>query len=262
MKKLILILTILSLMVFSKSAYSFSFGGFINSIKKAVNPVKTTSTSKANPQATPTNIVNNQALNHSVQSDSCSYMLLHSPKMAVMNDIANKALIGAGVGAAAGAIVSKNNRVGGAMLGGVLGLVGGALVGTAQHFYELHKPYSAVAMYENYNPALGKDFFKVADLKTQGSVFHVGQYVYIDIRYDILTPHSNRAQLINYYASLYRNGILVSKFFDRIMLPQGEVSDIFYIPVCRGAIDGNYGLKLNIVSAGILNKKNVNFTIK
>lgn len=262
MKKILFFLILLVFIFASRSAYSFSFGSFINNIKKAVTPKANSAVQNKGNSSTAVNTatVSNVASSNP-QSDSCSQMFMRSPKMAIAKDIANKALIGAGAGAAAGALLYKKNRVAGAMIGGILGLIGGSLVGSFQHFYELHKSYSTVAEYLNYNPNNGP-YFKIANVRTGGTAYSIGQYIYVDIRYDILTRNKNNAQLISYYGSLYRNKIHVNNFYDRIELPEGEVSDIFDIPVCEGAIKGNYILKLKIICNGIVRNKNIKFAIK
>ncbi|MGB9745080.1 MAG: glycine zipper 2TM domain-containing protein [Desulfurella sp.] len=260
MKKVVTIILVLlafNIITFQDSIAGSFFENLINNIKKAVSSNSTAQTPANQSQQQTTPVAQN------VQKDySCEAMFNNSPKTIIIKQMGKNALVSGIIGGLVGALLGgKNNRAEGAVVGAVAGVAGGALYTALAHKNELSKDYDTTARDVHYNPSNGP-YFDIVNIIMKQNIFHVGDYIYIDSRYDILSPEKDQAELLTYYATIYRNGKPVLSFTDNRYMPEGEVSDLFYIPVCEGAIPGNYTLKLKAVCMGIAKEKEVSFVIQ
>lgn len=114
----------------------------------------------------------------------------------------------------------------------------------------------------NYTPSQGV-YFKLVGAKIEAKklYFRPGEYIPIILRFQALKPEPDDPVEVFYKGKLYKNGKLIGNFFDKIWLPQGEVSDLFVIPVCRGSIPGNYTLELSVSSSGITDTTRISWRI-
>ena len=191
---------------------------------------------------------------------SCKYMLEHSPKSSVVSSTAKSVAAGAIVGGLLGALFDKKNRAQGA----IIGAIGGMMAGVGYAYYKnqekLRTSPEDLAKQINYD--YKTPYFRFEKIIINGSSFSPGQYIPLVFRFDILKPKKNEGALVSYYATLYRNNVPISSFYDTITLPQGGVADVFAIPVCQGAVPGSYTLYVRAVSSGIESIQETSWYIK
>lgn len=106
---------------------------------------------------------------------------------------------------------------------------------------------------------LTKDVEKKGVAKTR---FKKGEYIPIVLRHRILTEKPEEALLVQYFITLYYNNHPLIQFKDEIILPQGDVGDLFYIPVCGNARSGKYRMEITATSKGYSYKKSLEWEVE
>ncbi|GAB6077497.1 YMGG-like glycine zipper-containing protein [Hydrogenobaculum acidophilum] len=253
------------LLISASCSFAFDFNSLLNTvqnIEKAL-PVKNTNTANsAQSRSLNLNSAQTNASNHEVVksvNSSCKYMLEHSPKDSVVESTAKYMIGGAIAGALAGALLDKNRAQ-----GAIVGAIGGALAGVGYSYYKNQEKLrtSPEDLAKKINYDYKSPYFRFENIIINGNAFSPGQYIPMIFRFDILKPDKHEGALVSYYATLYRNNIPISSFYDVITLPQGGVSDVFAIPVCKGAVPGNYTLYVRAVSSGIQDIKEASWVVK
>ncbi len=140
-------------------------------------------------------------------------------------------------------------------------------MGNIQRVIEEHRdkiriPREELVRRVHYTPSQGV-YFKLVkvNIEEKKLYFKPGEYIPIILRFWAIKPNPDEPVEVFYKGKLYRNGKLISIFFDKIWLPQGEVSDFFIIPVCKGSIPGTYTLELNVSSSGIKDTARISWRI-
>lgn len=199
-------------------------------------------------------------ISFAINNDSCSYMLEHSPKNSVVESTAKAVIGGALIGALAGFLLDRKNRGQGAVLGALAGMAAG--VGYSYYKNQSKLRISPEDLAKKINYDYKSPYFRFENIKIKGNTFRPGQYIPLIFRFDILKPKKHEVALVSYYATLYRNNLPISSFYDTITLPQGGVADVFAIPVCNGVTPGHYTLYVRAVSSGIEDVKEVGWTVQ
>lgn len=199
-------------------------------------------------------------ISFAINNDSCSYMLEHSPKNSVVESTAKAVIGGALMGALAGFLLDRKNRGQGAVLGALAGMAAGVGYSYYKNQYKLRISPEDLAKQINYD--YKSPYFRFENIIIEGNTFRPGQYIPLTFRFDILKPKKHEVALVSYYATLYRNNLPISSFYDTITLPQGGVADVFAIPVCNGVTPGHYTLYVRAVSSGIEDVKEVGWTVQ
>jgi len=199
-------------------------------------------------------------ISFAINNDSCSYMLEHSPKNSVVESTAKAAIGGALIGALAGFLLDRKNRGQGAILGALTGMAAGVGYSYYKNQYKLRISPEDLAKQINYD--YKSPYFRFENIIIEGNIFRPGQYIPLTFRFDILKPKKHEVALVSYYATLYRNNLPISSFYDTITLPQGGVADVFAIPVCNGVIPGYYTLYVRAVSSGIEDVREVSWIVQ
>jgi hypothetical protein len=199
-------------------------------------------------------------ISFAINNDSCSYMLEHSPKNSVVESTAKAVIGGALMGALAGFLLDRKNRTQGALLGAVTGMAAGVGYSYYKNQSKLRTSPEDLAKQINYD--YKSPYFRFENIIKKGNTFRPGQYIPLTFRFDILKPKKHEVALVSYYATLYRNNLPISSFYDTITLPQGGVADVFAIPVCNGVIPGLYTLYVRAVSSGIEDVREVSWIVQ
>jgi hypothetical protein len=187
-------------------------------------------------------------------------MLEHSPKNSVVESTAKAVIGGALMGALAGFLLDRKNRTQGALLGAVTGMAAGVGYSYYKNQSKLRTSPEDLAKQINYD--YKSPYFRFENIIIEGNIFRPGQYIPLTFRFDILKPKKHEVALVSYYATLYRNNLPISSFYDTITLPQGGVADVFAIPVCNGVTPGHYILYVRAVSSGIEDVREVGWTVQ
>jgi len=199
--------------------------------------------------------------------DECvNFIVENSPKVSTATKMGKNAIKGILGGAVVGALIGastkdKNNATAGAFIGAIAGGATAAIASRMAYRIEIKEPRDSVIKKTGYDPSKGV-VFNILEIKNEKPVVKQGDFVPITIRYIILYPDQNAYPDVFYLVKLYKDGELVSSFYEKITLVQGEVADKFAIPICNGSKSGKYELELNLSSGDIKQTRTVSWEVQ
>ncbi|MEJ5172808.1 MAG: hypothetical protein WHT47_03765 [Hydrogenothermaceae bacterium] len=185
----------------------------------------------------------------------CNSMLENSPKKTTTESYLKYAIGGLAVGAAAGAVIDKDNRMGGAVIGGIGGFLAGMAVGRVANDKLIAKPRNDILK------TAKPPFFKLINIEVLNSSFETqrkfkpGEYVLIFIKVQGVENSEEEGIDIGYLLHVYKDDQYIGTLKDSIILPQGEVHDFIAIPICKSIPPGKYRVDFNVINNSISEKK-------
>ena len=216
---------------------------------------------------------------------SCEYMLKNTPKKSIQENFLKYVIGGAAAGGTAGTILDKNDRARGTLIG----VIGGVAVGYIYGGEKLDK-FKAELRENLIKQGIKPPYIEIAELRTMEmssfslkkflsdpikflseffsdsfkdkTVFKKDDYIYIFLRIKSLKENPEEAVNITYKYKLYRDGNFITSFYDVINLPQGEVSDLFAIPVCNQTLPGKYELEVEVENEFAKSKRKVSWVVE
>ena len=159
-----------------------------------------------------------------------------------------KTALGAGVGAAGGAVVGglAGRGTTGAVVGGLLGALAGGAVG--QYLDRKDKDRSQAAADTSYTPSQG-NFVDVTPVEAQPAQVRPGGSVNLQATYTVLTPDPNQTVTVQETREVRYNGQVVANTSGNFSRPNGTYTSSLPITLPPSAGRGTYQVTTTVAMA-------------
>jgi surface antigen len=172
-----------------------------------------------------------------------------------------KTAIGAGVGAAGGAVVGGIIGQGatGAVIGGVLGTLAGGAVG--QYLDRQDRTRAQAAQATAYDPAQG-DVVRVDKVQATPSPVGRGGTVSLVATYTVLTPQADRSLSVRETREVRHSGVLVANPTTEFSRLGGTFTSAVPITLPTTAATGAYEVTITVAVGDRLSRGTTTFTVQ
>jgi surface antigen len=171
-----------------------------------------------------------------------------------------KTAIGAGVGAAGGAVVGGliGHGTTGVVVGGLLGTLAGGAIG--QYLDRQDRTRAQAAQATGYDPAQG-DVIRVEQVQATPSSVSTGGTVNLVTTYTVLTPQADRSVAVRETREVRHNGVLVANPTTEFSRQGGTFTSAVPITLPASTGKGNYEVTISVAVGDRLSRGTTNFTV-
>jgi outer membrane lipoprotein SlyB len=171
-----------------------------------------------------------------------------------------KTALGAGAGAATGAVVGGLAGHGtGAVVGGLVGALAGGAVG--QYLDRKDKNAGQAAADTSYNPSQG-DYVSVQSIQAQPTQIQPGGTVNLQSTYTVLTPNANQPVNVQETRQVLFNGQVVANTSGTFPRTNGTYTTNLPITLPPSAAPGTYQVNTLVAMNGKQDEKSTTFIVR